>query len=245
LHPFFYVLSKYNLLRKQVFFETPLNLHLSTNVANGAIRYTLDGSKPTTLTVELYNGTSFNVDSTTVVRTIAFSGITQSNIETYTYIFLDDVVQQPTDISGWPNTIYDLGTGDAQDSHDYEMDPNIVNHPAYSEDIIPRILSIPTMSIVMFKDDFLAMYEGEARFPRSVEILYPGNAFPNKLFGSEVESHSHLRLKRSMKLDINSSINSNGLKTNPLTVNFATINFTDTNFVLRGGNSRTNTIRGC
>ena len=220
------------------FYETPFNLDLSTDIASGSIRYTLDGSAPTIISGTLYNGTPFAVSTTTIVRAITYQGTTVSSVKTHSYIFLDNVIQQPATIAGWPNNVYDVGSGGSQAIHDYEMDPNIVNDPVYSSFIKPGLLSIPTMSIVMLKDDFWDMYDGEAGFPGSIEILYPDNSFPDEQFDAEMESHSHLRLKRSMKIDINNSINSNLLKTNPITGNSATTNFTDTKFVLRGGNNR-------
>jgi len=225
------------------FLETAFNLDISTSIEYSTTSNALDRSNPTTITGILYDGIPFLIDSTTVVRAITYSGVNQSNIETHICIFLDDVIQQPANIIAWPNTIYDLRTGGAQASHDYEMDPNIVNDLAYSDDIILGLLSIPMMSIVMLKDDFWAMYDGEAGFAESVEILYLDNVFPNEQFETKVEFYSHFRLKYSVKLDINNLINSNLLKTNPVAGNFATINFTETKFVLRGGNNPTNFIR--
>ena len=219
------------------FYDAPINLSLTTTLTDSAIRYTLDGSNPTSTTGTIYTGSPFVINTTTVVRAIAYSSTVESSIETHSFIFLVDVIQQPANIPGWPNNTYNLGNS-AEATHDYEMDPDIVNDPAYMNDIKPGLLSIPTMSIVMFKDDFWTMYEGEVGLEGSIEILYPNNAFPNEQFNTELESHSHLRLKRSMKLDINNSINSNLLKTNPVTGNSATTNFTDTKFVLRAGNNR-------
>jgi hypothetical protein len=179
-----------------------------------------------------------DITTTAVVRAIAYNGGTVSQVYTNTYIFLDDVVQQPANIAGWPNLNYRLGRDTETATHDYEMDPAIVNDPAYSADLIDGLLAIPTMSIVMDKDDFWDMYGGDAGFPGSVEVIYPDASFPNEQFDLEVESHSHNYLKRSLKLDINNSITSNILKTNPITGSGATTQFTDTKFVLRGGNNR-------
>jgi hypothetical protein len=172
------------------------------------------------------------------VRAIAYAGATESDLLTHSYMFLSDVIQQPTNISGWPNNVYNLGNEGGQATHDYEMDPTVVNAPEYSSEIIPGLESIPTMSIVMEKDDFWEAYDGENGFDGSVEIIYPNDEYPSEQFIAEVESHSHLRLKRSLKLDINNSITSNLLKTAPLYGDEATTNFTDTKFVLRAGNNR-------
>ncbi|EAR01118.1 putative secreted protein [Maribacter sp. HTCC2170] len=219
-------------------YEVPFNLSLFTGILGATIRYTLDGSTPSTTSGTIYNGNPLTVNTTTTVRAIAYSGSTESEVGTHSYIFLSDVVQQPANITGWPNNVYNLGTGGAQATHDYEMDPAVVNAPEYSNDIISGLSSIPTMSIVMDKDDFWTVYDGEVGIDGSIEIIYPNGAFPNEQFIAELESHSHLRLKRSMKLDINNSISSNLLRTGPLSGDVATDNFTDTKFVLRGGNNR-------
>ncbi|TYB73593.1 T9SS type A sorting domain-containing protein [Bizionia algoritergicola] len=220
------------------FYESPFNLELTTNMIDGSIRYTIDGSIPSTTAGIPYNGMPIPINSTVVIRAIAYSTTEQSNIPTHTFLFLNDVLQQPATIVGWPNNSYNIGANGQQATHDYEMDPNVVNDPAYTDEIIPGLLSIPTMSIVMDQGDFWSMYDGEAGFDGSVEILYPNSGYPNEQFDTELESHSHLRLKRSMKLDINNSITSNLLRANPVIGNSATTNFTDTKFVLRAGNNR-------
>ncbi len=219
------------------FYDTPFVLSLSTDIPGGTIRYTMDGSPPST-TAGLIYSSALSITTTTVVRAIAYSGSTVSPIATNSYIFLADVIQQPEDISGWPNPVYRLGRGTETARHDYGMDPAVVSNPAYSGSIIPGLLSIPTMSIVMDQSEFWEMYTGDAGFPGSVEIIYPNDAYPPEQFDLEVESHSHNYLKRSIKLDVNNSITSNLLKTNPITGNSATTNFTDTKFVIRGGNNR-------
>ncbi|MCB0852935.1 MAG: chitobiase/beta-hexosaminidase C-terminal domain-containing protein, partial [Bacteroidetes bacterium] len=219
------------------FYELAFQLSLSTDIPSGQIRYTTDGSVPSTTHGTIYTS-SLTVNTTAVIRAIAYSGGVISPVETHTYLFLDDVLLQPANIAGWPNPDYPIGSGTAQATHDYEMDPGIVNDPAYSGSIKQGLLSIPTMSIVMPQDSFWAMYDGENGYDGSVEILYPNGAYPDEQFDLEMESHSHLRLKRSMKIDINGTITSNLLKTNPITGQTATTYFDDTKFVLRGGNNR-------
>jgi hypothetical protein len=219
------------------FYDTPFTLSLSTDIPGGMIRYTLDGSPPSTTVGQLY-ASAIPITTTSVVRAIAYSGATVTPLATNSYIFLADVIQQPENISGWPNPVYRLGRGTETARHDYEMDPAVVGNPAYNGSLIPGLLSIPTMSIVMDQADFWEMYDWEAGFPGSVEIIYPNNTFPTEQFDLEIESHSHKFLKRSIKLDVNNSISSNLLKTNPITGNSATTNFTDTKFVIRGGNNR-------
>ena len=221
------------------FYDVPISLGITTDISGGTIRYTLDGSEPSTTDGLVFSDTNpIPITTTTVVRAIAYSGGTVSPVMTSTYIYLADVIEQPANITGWPNSVYRLGRGTETATHDYEMDPAVVTDPAYSGSIEQGLLSIPTMSLVMDRTIFWEMYDGEAGFQGSIEIIYPNNSFPSEQFDTEVESHSHKFLKRSFKLDINNSITSNLLKTNPVTGNSATTNFTDTKFVLRGGNNR-------
>ncbi len=220
------------------FYTSAFQLSLTSDIPGGTIRYTLDGSPPSTTDGILYNSLPLSITTTTVVRAIAYLGATVSPVETNTYIFLNDVLQQPRNIAGWPNNSYDIGSGSATAIHDYGMDPSIVNNVAYSGSIEPGLLSIPTMSIVMDQGDFWTLYDGFGEYPGSVEILYPNNSTQNEQFDCGIEPHSHLRLKRSLKLDIKKRTSSNLLTTNPITGVSATTEFDDTKLVLRGGNNR-------
>ncbi|GAB3042575.1 lamin tail domain-containing protein [Spirosoma pulveris] len=216
-------------------YESPFQLTLSTTLAGGTIRYTTDGSAPTPATGTIYAG-AIPITTTSVVRAVAYNGVTSTKVATNSYLFLADVLKQPATISGWPNHTYALGSGSATAVHDYQMDPTVVNNPAYSTAIKSGLTSIPTMSLVLNKDDFWDLYEGETSHPTSVEIFYPSGA--KEQFDCELEPHSHNRLKRSLKLNISSSVTSNLLKEAPYNNAATTNKFKDTKIVLRSGNNR-------
>ncbi|MDQ3290874.1 MAG: CotH kinase family protein, partial [Bacteroidota bacterium] len=121
-------------------------------------------------------------------------------------------------------------------THDYEMDPNVVNNSAYSSIIKQGLTSIPTMSLVLDKDEFWNLYEGDKTYQASVEIFYPDNT--KEQFNTGLESHSHNRLKRSLKLNIKAGITSNIFKKAPLNAANAATTFSNTKIVLRAGNNR-------
>ncbi|MEZ5043203.1 MAG: HYR domain-containing protein [Saprospiraceae bacterium] len=223
------------------FYDAPFQLAISTDLGGGAIRYTTDGSPPTTTNGLIYSG-EITISTTSVIRAIAYAGANSTPVITHTYLFLNDVINQPATIPGWPNNVYDLGSGNAQATHDYEMDPLVVNDPAYSSVIIDGMKAIPTMSIVMDKNKFLDMYDGTAAEATSVEVLYPDQPGQSEQFNIGVESHSHLRLKRSFKLVIEApyseGINSNLFKKGPLNGANAATHFEETKIILRGGNNR-------
>jgi len=80
------------------------------------------------------------------------------------------------------------------------MDPEIVFSPQYSEDIITGLKDIPSLSIVMPRDDFWEIYDGESERGTSIELLYAADPDRNEQIDGGIEPHSHNRLKRSMRL---------------------------------------------
>ena len=128
------------------FYDAAFDLAITTETPDATIRYTLDGSVPTASTGEVYTG-PIPIATTTVLRAAAFKeGYEPANVDTQTYVFLDDVIHQPANPPGFPTT---WGTVSA----DYEMDPTVVNDLAYSALIKDALKSIPTMSIVANLND--------------------------------------------------------------------------------------------
>lgn len=147
--------SDTNFSLKRGFYETPQSLTITSDTIGAVIRYTTDGSEPTET-----NGTTFTtaipITTTTVLRAAAFkAGLLATNVDTQSYLFLDDVIQQPANPVGAP-------TSWGSRSVDYEMDPDVVNDPAYRDEIIDGLKSIRTLSIVAPNDQFfdgpLAIY---------------------------------------------------------------------------------------
>ena len=147
------------------FFDAPFTVSLSTNTPGASIRYTTDGSWPSETEGLIYT-VPISVDTTTTLRAMAYrSGYVPTNVDTQTYIFLEDVIHQTG--AGFPA------------GFDYAMDPNVVNDPRYSDTIIDDLKSIPTMSIVMDVPDMFGsggIYASPwSRFakPTSVELIHP------------------------------------------------------------------------
>ncbi|TFH30435.1 MAG: hypothetical protein E4H00_05140, partial [Myxococcales bacterium] len=154
------------------FYNTPVQVTLSTTTSGAQIRYTTDGTEPTATNGTIYTA-PIAVSTTSVIRAAAFhTGLQPTPSVTHTYLYLDDVLGQPAVIPGYPNGTYDLGGG-AIAIHDNEMDPNVVDDPAYSSMMIDALTGIPTMSIATSVATMFGgggFYDGGAEAPASVEI---------------------------------------------------------------------------
>ncbi|MDA7887928.1 CotH kinase family protein [Akkermansiaceae bacterium] len=158
------------------FYDAPFDLLIESNTVGAQIRYTLDGSDPTPTQGTLYSG-PINIATTSVVKAIAFkSGFIPTNVDAQSYLFLDDVLNQPDAPAGYP-----AGT-------DFGMDPDVVNDPSYSSTIKDDLKSIPTLSMSM---PISSLFGGSGIYTNSnssgvnweragsVEFIYPDGS-PDK-----------------------------------------------------------------
>ena len=113
------------------FYASAFTVSITTDTPGATVVYTTDGTDPT-----LSNGTaspdsaSVSITGTTVLRASAFkTGLTPTNIDTQTYLFTADIIQQS------------------------EMDPDVVTDPDYSGEIASALQSIRTLSIVTDPDN--------------------------------------------------------------------------------------------
>ncbi|HEX2751003.1 MAG TPA: chitobiase/beta-hexosaminidase C-terminal domain-containing protein, partial [Verrucomicrobiales bacterium] len=136
------------------FFTAPFSLTLSTGSSGAQIRYTYDGSAPTASSA-LYSG-PVTVNKTTTLRAIALkAGSDPSPVLTQTYVFLSDVLTQPstppviTNPPGSPTTTTTWPTTPVNGQKlDYGMDPNIVNVAPWNATITNDLKSLPALSLV-------------------------------------------------------------------------------------------------
>ncbi len=132
------------------FFAQPFVTQLTATTPGSTLIYTTDGSTPSRT-----NGTqvvpagpnataqaTVSVNTTTNVRALAIrEEYGDAPVITQSYLFLSDVLQQPNNPPGMPTTW--AGT-----PADYQMDPDVVTDPAYRDEMVSALRSIPTMSIV-------------------------------------------------------------------------------------------------
>jgi autotransporter-associated beta strand protein len=138
------------------FYDNPVNVALSSATPQSQIRYTTDGSKPSSTVGTLYSGSALPVTTTSKLRAIAYrAGWLSQPVQTHSYVFVNHVAQQPANPPGWPtNWGYDLEVG-AVVPADYEMDPRVVNNTLPGYGIRDALLDIPSVSINLPMDDFI------------------------------------------------------------------------------------------
>ena len=152
-------------------FESEFQLTMSASSPLDSIRYTTDGTTPTAATGSLYTG-PISVTTTTTLRAASFrANWIPSEVETRSYVFLADVLNQ-TQPDGYP----DLPSGD------FDMDPDVANSSQYRERLLQGLREIPSMSIVMNPEDFLGtrgIYSNPTsrgaawERPASIELIEP------------------------------------------------------------------------
>jgi hypothetical protein len=127
------------------FYDTQFTLTLSCPTPDAIILYSLNGKLPTDSGGYVYNK-PLTIRTTTCVRAIALTGSGRpSDVVTQTYIFANDVGQQPNRPAGFPTT---WGSTAA----DYEMDPDVVTKLPGGQ-LTQALQSLPTMSIVLNMND--------------------------------------------------------------------------------------------
>ena len=137
------------------FFEAPFDVTIGSATPGATIIYTTDGSNPTLLNgtqVTSANETSppsalVEVTTSTVLRAAAFkAGFRASNVDTQTYLFLDDVLNQPAQPPGYP--LPWRSRNGSTIPGDFQMDPDIVGSVYSREELKESLRDLPTISIV-------------------------------------------------------------------------------------------------
>ena len=164
------------------FYDSPIQVAITTSTPEATIRYTTDASTPT-----LSNGSTYTapitISRTTTLRAAAFkTGFGRREIGTHTYIFLDDVVEQSGAAPpGWPTNSVNGQV------FNYGMDSNIVNHAIPTiggeKQVKDALTAIPTMSIVTDQANLTSPRTGIYTNPQSdgiewereshLELLFP------------------------------------------------------------------------
>jgi len=180
-------------------FDQPFTLILGSSEPGATIRYTTDGTEPTEVASFVYTG-PLTITNSVAIRAAVFKANALPSVTvTHTYLFLDQIVNQPNRPAGFPtnwgpNTGFTGGLVPA----DYEMDmdplrvdPLNTNSPIDAtklQRLKDGLREIPTLSIVMKTDDIFGtagLYQRSAvetgtsgtkpdnKKPCSIEMILP------------------------------------------------------------------------
>ncbi len=130
------------------FFSSPFDVTLTSTIPGSTIRYTTNGSKPTTTSGTVYSS-PINISGTTTLRAISYTaggGGPVSMVSTHTYVFVSDVVNQGV------------------------MSTTITNHPTWGPQMEDALLEIPSVSLV--QSGSVSQTESET----SMELIFPDGA---------------------------------------------------------------------
>lgn len=133
------------------FFEAPFQLEITTATEGAEIRYTIDGTEPSSNRGVVYRG-PIQINRTTVVRAMAHKdGFEPTNVDTNTYIFPTDVVNQP------------------------RMRTTITQSGQYGPQMLDSLKAVPTVSLVTTNTGFLNEGGSNIReeYASSVEMIFP------------------------------------------------------------------------
>ena len=157
------------------FYDAPFEVTITTQTEGAIIHYTTNGSTPSEVEGNYYTG-PIPIGKTTCLRAIAFKpGWISTNVDTQTYIFLDQVIRQPASPAGFP-------TSWGSTTADYAMDQRVVNDTRYQNLMRDSLLSIPTISITTDMNNLFSpsgIYDNSAlagvawERPASIEWIYP------------------------------------------------------------------------
>ena len=127
------------------FYDVPFQVRIATDTDGAEIRYTLNSQDPIDPNGSIYDPNSpIQITTTTCLRAAAYKpGWLPSNIDTQTYIFLSDIINQP---STAPTPDWPPPTTSGQ-WIDYEMDPDVINDPCYTNLIDDALLAIPSICL--------------------------------------------------------------------------------------------------
>ena len=201
------------------FYDESFQLQITSQTPGATIVYTTDGSEPSQS-----NGTKVNapqadspaiatldIETTTLVRAYAYkTGFESTNVDTHSYIFLSDVLNQATNPSnGRQVTPEGFPTSWGGATGDYQVDPDIVNHARPSDRLVPEDLkSVATISVVMDNDDLFGdnqIYLSGSGSPRaaSIEMITADGSEEFQLNGSiQVQGGSSTNRWKDFKLSL-------------------------------------------
>ena len=140
------------------FYNSPIDVVIEARDEEAIIRYTLDGSQPTANTGLLYSPEDrVRISGTTTLRAAAFrEGYLSSGVDTHTYLFPADIVDQPSNPPGFSLSWTGADYGMDQTPRDLALiagDPDL-EVPEAKGMIRSALQELPALSLVMDVNDW-------------------------------------------------------------------------------------------
>ncbi|MCK4294627.1 MAG: lamin tail domain-containing protein, partial [Planctomycetes bacterium] len=167
------------------FYDTQFSVTIATETKGATIKYTTNDSAPSeSETVgQEYTG-PVPVNTTTCLRAMAFkTGWKPTDVDTHTYIFLDNVIDHP------------------------KMSTNITQNPVWGPQMRDALLEIPTISLVTPHTIPNEPIQSPPEVPTSIEMIFPdgrdgfqANACVER-FGGQYTDHY---LKQALRISFKS-----------------------------------------
>jgi len=163
------------------FYTNAFSVAIATDTPDAQIYYTLDGQDPTPATGTLYTN-AITVGGTTVLRARATkAGYVPSDVDTQTYVFIDDVMTQS--LNGEPPGPDWPAAPINRQRFDYGLDTNVTEDARYADLIDDALLAIPSISLVTDLDNLFhpdigiyvnaAMEGADWERETSAELIHP------------------------------------------------------------------------
>jgi len=168
------LLNKVNFSPGRGFYEVPVRITLSTEVANAEIRYTTDFSEPTESSA-LYTRAIAIVRSTVIRAAVFKTGFQPSPLATHSFIYLSDVLTQPASPRGWPTT---WGNKTAE----YEMRPSVIDDQSEAE-FVSYLRSLPSIMISSSMENLFDNATGIYDHPTSRGVAWERSGSVEWLYG--------------------------------------------------------------
>lgn len=162
------------------FYDVPFQVAITSATAGASVYWTTNGSTPSPTNGFLFD-TPIPVGQTLALRAVAYApDLIPTEVETHSYLFLQQVLSQPSSLPDYP------ATWQGSYPADYGMDPNVVNHLVYGATISNDLRSLPSLSVVLSHTDLwgatLGIYNHSTSMgptwerPASIELIHPDSS---------------------------------------------------------------------
>ncbi len=130
------------------FYKTPFQVALQSPQEGLDIYYTTNGTRPNQTTGIRYTEPILIAKTTPLSVVVCQEGKGCSTPVSHTYIFTDDVVNQPAQPEGYPSEWSPFKFTKKNAPADYEMDPDVCQNPLYKPHMESALKAVPTVSVV-------------------------------------------------------------------------------------------------